>query len=76
MYGPQEAMTAGFLDRVVPAEQLHEAALETARTLSQLDMRAHAASKLRARGDALRRVRSAIETELTVEALGAGQAGG
>ncbi len=76
MYGPQEAVTAGFLDRVVPAEQLHEAALETARTLSQLDMRAHAASKLRARADALRRLHSAIETELTLEGLGAGQAGG
>jgi enoyl-CoA hydratase len=76
MYGPQEALTAGFLDRVVPAEELGAAALETAQTLSQLDMRAHAASKLRARGDALRRLRGAIETELTVEALGAGQAGG
>jgi enoyl-CoA hydratase len=76
MYGPREAVTAGFLDRVVPAEQLQEAALETARTLSQLDLRAHAASKLRARGEALRRLRAAIESELTVEALGAGQAGG
>lgn len=76
MYDPQEALTAGFLDRVVAPEQLHEAALETARTLSQLDMRAHAASKLRARRDALRRLRSAIETELTLEGLGAGQAGG
>ncbi len=76
MYGPQDAVTAGFLDRVVPAEQLHEAALETARRLSELDMRAHAASKLRAREDALRRLRAAIESELTVEALGAGQAGG
>jgi len=75
MYGPREAVTAGFLDRVVPAEQLHEAALDTARTLSQLDMRAHAASKLRAREDALRRLRAAIETELTLEGLGAAQAG-
>jgi len=75
MYGPQEAMTAGFLDRVVPAEGLGEAALKTARTLSQLDRRAHAASKLRAREDTLKRLRAAIETELTVEALGTGQAG-
>ncbi len=76
MYGPQDAVAAGFLDRVVPAEQLHAAALETAHTLSQLDMRAHAASKLRAREDALRRLRSAIESELTLEGLGAGQGGG
>lgn len=76
MYGPQEAVTAGFLDRVVPAKQLQAVALETARTLSQLDMRAHAASKLRARGDALERVRRAIETELTPEGLGAAQVDG
>lgn len=76
MYGPQEAVAAGFFDRVVAAEQLDDAALETARTLSQLDMRAHAASKLRAREDVLRRLRAAIETELTPEGLGAAQAGG
>jgi enoyl-CoA hydratase len=76
MYGPQEAVTAGFLDRVVPAEQLDATAQEAARMLSELDMRAHAASKLRAREDALRRLRAAIETELTVEGLGAAQAGG
>jgi enoyl-CoA hydratase len=76
MYGPQEAIAAGFLDRVVAAEQLDDAALDTARTLSQLDMRAHAASKLRARADVLRRLRAAIETELTLDGLGAAQAGG
>jgi enoyl-CoA hydratase len=76
MYGPQEAVTAGFLDRVVHAEQLDATAQEAARMLSELDMRAHAASKLRAREDALRRLRAAIETELTAEGLGAAQAGG
>jgi enoyl-CoA hydratase len=75
MNDPREAQAAGFLDRVVPAEQLDAAALETARVLSQLDLGAHAASKLRARGDALQRLRAAIETELTAEGLGAGQAG-
>jgi enoyl-CoA hydratase len=67
-------VTAGFLDRIVPAEQLEQAVLQTAAELSQLDMRAHAASKLRARADALARLREAIETELTVEGLGAAQA--
>lgn len=76
MYGPPEAVTAGFLDRVVAAEQLDDAALDAARTLAQLDMRAHAASKLRAREDVLRRLRAAIETELTLEGLGAAQGGG
>ncbi|MFI4990708.1 MAG: crotonase/enoyl-CoA hydratase family protein [Solirubrobacterales bacterium] len=76
MYGPQEAVAAGFVDRVVAPEQLDEAALATARTLAQLDMRAHAASKLRAREDVLRRLRAAIETELTLEGLGAAQGDG
>jgi enoyl-CoA hydratase len=75
MYSPREAITAGFLDRVVAPEQLDDAALDAARALSQLDMRAHAASKLRAREDALSRLRAAIETELTPEGLGAAQAG-
>jgi enoyl-CoA hydratase/carnithine racemase len=75
MYGPQEAITAGFLDRVVPAEQLDDAALDAARALAQLDMRAHAASKLRARADLLSRLRAAIESELTPDGLGAAQAG-
>ncbi len=74
MHTPAEAVAAGFLDRVVPAKQLEQAALEAAGTLSQLDMRAHAASKLRARGEALGRIRHAIESELTVEGLGAAQA--
>ncbi len=69
MHTPAEAVTAGFLDRVVAVEQLEQEVAQTAGALSQLDMRAHAASKLRARGDALRRLREAIETELTVEAL-------
>jgi enoyl-CoA hydratase len=76
MYGPQEAAGAGFLDRVVEAERLNEVALETAQALSQLDMGAHAATKLRAREDVLRRLRSGIETELTPEGLGVAQADG
>jgi enoyl-CoA hydratase len=75
MYEPREAVTAGFLDRVVPAARLGEAALQTAQAMSGLDRRAHAATKLRARRDALQRLRAAIETELTPEGLAAGQAG-
>lgn len=75
LHTPSEAVTAGFLDRVVPVEQLEQAVVETAQSLSQLDMRAHAASKLRARAEALQRIREAIETELTVERLSTGQAG-
>jgi enoyl-CoA hydratase len=71
MYSPTEAVRAGFLDSVVPAGQLHAAAHEQARALAELNAEAHAATKLRVREGALRRLRAAIETELTVEGLGA-----
>jgi enoyl-CoA hydratase len=74
MYGPQEALAAGFLDRIVPVEQLREASLQTARALAGLDMRAHVASKLRVRGEQLKRLRAAIESELTPAGLQAAQA--
>jgi len=75
MYDPAGAVAAGFLDRLVPTERLHEEGLRAARELTELDARAHAASKLRARGELLARLRRAIETELTAEGLGAAQAG-
>jgi enoyl-CoA hydratase len=72
MYGPSEAVEAGFLDRVVPVERLGEASLEAARQLAELNPEAHAQTKLRARGATLKAVRAAIESELTVEGLTAG----
>jgi enoyl-CoA hydratase/carnithine racemase len=71
MYGPSEAVTAGFLDRVVPASELRAASLEAAEALAQLDPAAHKATKLRARAGALDAVRRAIESELTPENLAA-----
>jgi enoyl-CoA hydratase len=68
MYGPQEAVTAGFLDRVVPANELRVASLEAANVLAELDPAAHTATKLRARAEAIKAVRSAIETELAGDA--------
>jgi enoyl-CoA hydratase len=70
MYSPAEAVTAGFLDEVVPADELRAESLAAAATLAELNPRAHTATKLRARTDALKAIRSAIETELTVEGLG------
>jgi enoyl-CoA hydratase len=64
MYSPADAVTAGFLDRVVDADQLRATSLEAAAELAALDPTAHAATKLRARGDALKALRSAIEAEL------------
>jgi enoyl-CoA hydratase len=69
MYGPHDAVTAGFLDRVVASNELRAASLEAAGELAQLNPAAHSATKLRARGSALSALRSAIETELVVEEL-------
>ncbi len=67
MYSPTEAVLPGFLDRVVPAAELRAVALEAAHDLAGLDRRAHAATKRRARAGAITALRSAIESELTVE---------
>jgi len=74
MYGPAEAVTAGFLDEVVSAGELCSASLAAAAALAELNPQAHTATKLRARGDALKAIRTAIETELTPEGLGGAQA--
>jgi enoyl-CoA hydratase len=72
MYSPQEAIAPGFIDRVVPAPELQDASMQAAAQLVELNAAAHAATKLRARANALKALRSAIETELTVEGLGRG----
>jgi enoyl-CoA hydratase len=63
IYAPDAAVTAGFLDEVVPAAELTARAQLAAAQLALLNMRAHAATKLRARQQALRAIRSAIQTD-------------
>jgi enoyl-CoA hydratase len=58
---PEEAVRAGFLDRLVAAEELMPAALETATELKQLKLDAHRATKLRVRAGVLEGVRDGIE---------------
>jgi enoyl-CoA hydratase len=74
IYDPHEAVAAGFLDRVVAPAELHAVAREEVARLAALNAAAHAATKLRARADALAAIRRAIETELTVAGLGGAQA--
>jgi enoyl-CoA hydratase len=62
--GP-EAVAVGILDRVVPADDLAAEARATAEQFAALDLAAHAATKLRTRGEALAALHSAIEDELT-----------
>lgn len=64
MYSPQQALEAGFLDRVVDASELDEVCHQTAVELSELNAEAHTATKLRVREHALARLRGAIEGEL------------
>jgi len=65
MFAPQEAVTAGFFDRVVPADELDHAADEAARALSTLNMAAHAATKARARGAVISMIRGMIDEDIT-----------
>jgi enoyl-CoA hydratase len=60
VYPPETAVEAGFLDRVVPAAGLLDAAHAAAADLARLDQHAHAASKLRVRDQALTALRAAI----------------
>jgi len=63
MYRPEDAIAAGFLDRVVPAAELQDVAWAKAAELAKLDGAVHTATKLRARDQALRAVRAAIDTD-------------
>ena len=59
-FDPQGAMDAGFLDKVVPAEQLQEAALSAARELKKINMLAHRNTKLKVRKALLDNLEAAI----------------
>jgi enoyl-CoA hydratase len=62
-FSPEDAVGAGFLDRVVEAAELPGAARAVAVQLSALDAKAHAASKLRARAHTLSALRAAIDDD-------------
>lgn len=53
MFLPSEARDAGFLDEVVDADNLRDAALAKARELTELDSSSYAAVKQALRGDAI-----------------------
>ena len=63
MFNPQAALTAGFLDQVVPAEQLLSVAADVARQLKQLNMTAHKNTKLKVRKNLLDALDIAIERD-------------
>jgi enoyl-CoA hydratase len=63
VFAPEDAVGAGFVDRVVPAVELQETARSVATALSRLDMKAHAVSKRRVRAEALKAIKASIETD-------------
>ena len=63
MYRPDDAVAAGFLDRVVAPSELGDAARAAAGALAKLDVGVHTATKLRARAHALEAIRAAIAAD-------------
>jgi len=60
IYGPQGALEAGFIDRVVAPDQLLEATVKRAQELAALDGRAHAGTKQRIRAASLEQLRASL----------------
>ena len=59
--GPEEGREAGFLDELVPIDQVADKALESARYLAGVKRPALVANKLRAREHVLERVREGVK---------------
>ena len=63
LYGPDDALAAGFFDRLVPSDQVVAEAEATAQSLTAIDMTAHAGTKQRVRAGALEAIRRLHDEE-------------
>lgn len=63
MFDPKGALQAGFLDKVVTAEELTDAARTVALQLKKINMRAHKQTKLKVRKEFLETLDKAIELD-------------
>lgn len=63
MFDPQGAVDAGFLDKVVPAEQLLATAQAVAQQMKKINMTAHRNTKLKVRKALLETLDAAIELD-------------
>ena len=63
MFTPLTAVDAGFLDKVVKPDELQAAALEAARQVKKINMRAHRNTKLKVRKELLETLDKAIEED-------------
>jgi enoyl-CoA hydratase len=68
MFEPDEAATAGFLDKVVPPDEIDRALSGLIEALKDTHLPSHRAAKVRLRSPAMAAVRSAIDEELTLQA--------
>lgn len=75
MFEPQDAVTAGFLDRAVPPAEVNGALEEVLSALKGVNVSMHAMAKHNLRKQAMAAVREAIDADLTLEAYRAGAAG-
>jgi enoyl-CoA hydratase len=68
MFEPDDAVVAGFLDRVVPATEIEHAIDDVVSTLRKLHAPSHALAKQRLRLPTMVAMREAIAQELTLAA--------
>jgi enoyl-CoA hydratase len=64
LFAPEEALRLGYLDRILPRDELEDAVREEAARLRALDMPSFAATKARINERALAAVRAAVDEEL------------
>jgi len=64
IYAPDDAVRAGYLDRVVPADELLDAAKAEANRLAGLARSAYQATKLRLRGVVIADIRARMEEDM------------
>jgi enoyl-CoA hydratase len=74
MFEPDEAVVAGFLDRVIPANDVEQALNDVVAGLRSLHVPSHALAKRRLRHAAMAAMREAIDRELTLDAYKASAA--
>ena len=67
IYNPKDAVKAGFLDVIVSEDQLLTTAIQAAKLFSQLNEKAHAATKLKVRKPHLEALENAIELDFLEE---------
>lgn len=68
MYEPDEAVLAGFLDRVVAPDAVDASLADIAKMLRTIHMPSHALAKQRLRRPAIEAMQAAIDAELTLAA--------